>query len=124
MDGGGYEPVAVSDRRGKQGVGDVRDEQSRRHHYSVLRDESVFFNIKVDIEGKIAELQTMESEFSLVKCTERKIEDEIKTTFEAGVDMGEDVLNLMDNFYRKNVKEWKRLKEKKVIASERCPAVD
>ncbi|WP_152392054.1 Ger(x)C family spore germination C-terminal domain-containing protein [Paenibacillus guangzhouensis] len=80
-----------------------------------VRGNDPKFKLKIGIHGYVDEITGNLTKDEMISLAERKIRDEVKSTFEKGVQHKTDLYSLRNDFYHKNFKEWKRKKEGQLL---------
>ncbi|MBB3109826.1 Ger(x)C family germination protein [Paenibacillus phyllosphaerae] len=71
------------------------------------------FTIRLRMTGEVAELSGNLNKQKIIDIVSAKIEDEVRATYLAGLERGDDLLNLETALYRKQNKVWKQQAKKK-----------
>jgi len=80
-----------------------------------LRGNDPKFKLKIGIHGYVDEQTGNLTKDEMKSLAERKIRDEVKSTFEKGVQHKTDLYSLRNYFYHRYIKEWKRKKEGQLL---------
>lgn len=77
----------------------------------IVKNDSVKFDIDVSMEATVKSIPFKVSENVIIKRLKEKIKDDIKVTYQEGLDKDIDIYRLSEHLFRKNFKEWERLKK-------------
>ncbi|GAA0378506.1 Ger(x)C family spore germination protein [Bacillus horti] len=73
-----------------------------------FKDGKVRYDLEIDIGAYIEEMEEKIGEKIMTARLEEKIQQDIRMTFEKGLEMGADVYNLNDKVYRYDHKNWEK----------------
>lgn len=77
-----------------------------------MRDGRAEYTMRVTLTGNIVEVMEALPESTIERKTEEKVRKQIRETFEEGLKMNVDLLQLEQALYRKNNRDWKALRER------------
>ncbi|MFL1997517.1 Ger(x)C family spore germination protein [Lysinibacillus sp. 1P01SD] len=77
----------------------------------IVKRNQVTFEIDIDLEAIINGFNGNLNVSQLKKGIEKKVKEEIKTTYEEGLNLDVDIYRLSEYLYRDNVKAWKRIEK-------------
>ena len=81
----------------------------------VIKDDRVIYKFHVSLKGNVMELFERWEEQDLERLAAEKIQSEIRDAYEDGLALKADLLQLEHTLYRKNVHEWKKLREREKL---------
>lgn len=77
----------------------------------IVKGNQVTFEVEIDFEAIVNGFTGKPTVESLTKDIEKKVKEEIKTTYEEGLNLGVDIYRLSEYLYRDNVNAWKKLEK-------------
>ncbi|TCP59211.1 Ger(x)C family germination protein [Tumebacillus sp. BK434] len=74
----------------------------------ILKPDRVQFALKIRLKGHVTQLSGVRDEKRLVEAAINQIKKQIRLTYNKGLEIDADVLNLSDSVYRKHPQAWKK----------------